>query len=91
MHITIDIPDQYIFNDTSENLAKQFRLYTALFMFRAGQLSAGSACELAGIDRYTFISVCKLYNIDVIAYDEEELETDFEQLKKCCTDSKLPC
>ena len=51
-------------------------------MFQAGQLSAGAACEFADIDRYTFLSACKRHNIPVIDYDEDELEADFEYLKR---------
>jgi predicted HTH domain antitoxin len=60
----------------------RLKLSTALLMFQAGQLSLGAACEFAGVDRYTFMAACKRYHIAVINYDEDELETDFEQLKR---------
>ncbi len=82
MQVLVDVPDRYLLDTTTEELAGRFKLYTALLMFQAGQLSAGAACEFAGVDRYAFLSACKRHHITVIDYDEDELETDFEHLKK---------
>ncbi len=80
MQMLLDIPDRYLLGITAEELAEQFKLYTALLMFQAERLSAGAACEFAGVDRYTFIAACKRHRIDVIDYDDE-LAVDFEHLK----------
>ncbi len=82
MQVLLEVPDQYALEATSGDLAKRFKLYTALLMFQAGQLSAGAACELAGVDRYAFLAACKRHRIDAIDYDNDELEGDFEGLKK---------
>ena len=85
MQVMVNVPEQYLFDTKIGDIAKQLKLYTALFMFRAGQLSAGAACEFAEIDRYTFLEACKQYSIPVIDYDEEELEAEFEELKRAYT------
>jgi predicted HTH domain antitoxin len=85
MQMLLDIPDRYLLGITAEELAEQFKLYTALLMFQAGRLSAGAACEFAGVDRYTFIAACKRHRIDVIDYDDEELAADLEHLKNNCS------
>lgn len=82
MQLLLDIPERYFLGTSTEELAEQFKLYTALLMFQAGRLSAGAACEFAGVDRYTFVAACKRHRINVIDYDDEELEADFECLKK---------
>jgi predicted HTH domain antitoxin len=51
-------------------------------MFRSEQVSAGSACEIAGIDRYTFIEKCKEYDIPVINYSINEIEDELQQYQK---------
>lgn len=81
MQVLLNVPDRYLLGITAEELAEQFKLSTALLMFQAGRLSVGAACEFADVDRYTFIAACKRHRIDVIDYDDEELATDFEQLK----------
>ena len=82
MQLLLDISERYFLGTSTEELAEQFKLYTALLMFQTGRLSAGAACEFAGVDRYTFVAACKRHRINVIDYDDEELEADFERLKK---------
>lgn len=82
MQVVVNVPDQYFLDTTVGEFARRLKLYTALFMFQAGQLSAGAACEFADVDRYTFLTACDRHNIAVINDDEEELETEFEQLKR---------
>jgi len=82
MQVLVNLPDRYLLDTTTEELARRFKLYTALLMFQSGQLSAGAACEFSGVDLYTFLAACKRHHINVIDYDEDELEADFERLKK---------
>jgi len=86
MQVVVNIPDQYFIDTTAGEFARRLKLCTALFMFQAGQISAGAACEFADVDRHTFLAACSRHHIDVIQYDDEELETEFEQLKRisCC-------
>ena len=81
MQVVVNVPDQYFLDTTTGEIADRLKLYTALLMFQTGQLSAGAACEFAGIDRYGFMSACKRHHINLINYDENELEVDFENLK----------
>ncbi len=82
MQVVINVPDQYFLDIPVGEIEGRLKISTALLMFQAGQISLGAACEFAGVDRYTFLAACRRYNIAVIDYDENELETDFEQLKR---------
>lgn len=82
MQVVINLPDWCFLDISAGEIEGRLKLSTALLMFQAGQLSLGAACEFAGVDRYTFMAACKRYHIAVINYDEDELETDFEQLKR---------
>ncbi len=82
MQVVVNIPDQYFLDTTVGEFARRLKLHTALLIFQAGHLSAGAACEFADVDRYTFLAACDRHNIDVIRYDEGELETEFEQMKR---------
>lgn len=82
MQVIINVPDQYFLDIPVKEMEERLKISTALLMFQAGQLSLGAACEFAGVDHYTFLAACKQYNIPVVNYDENELESDFEQLKR---------
>lgn len=86
MQVVVNIPDQYFLDTTTVDVAGRLKLYSALLMFQTGQLSAGAACEFAGIDRYSFMAACKRHHINVIAYDEDELDVDFKNLKESKTE-----
>jgi len=81
MKITLDVPEQFGSNYTPSELSEQIQLYAALGMFQAGKISAGSACEFSGIDRYRFYEECAKHNIPVIDYDPNELESELEALR----------
>ncbi|OUD12173.1 UPF0175 family protein [Thioflexithrix psekupsensis] len=81
MQLLVDIPERYLLETSRDEWVERFKLYTALLMFQSGKLSAGAACEFAGVDRYTFLAACKQHRIDVIDYDAAELAIEFEQLK----------
>ena len=82
MEITVDVPKRYFLNIDSTEMAKRLKLYTALLMFQTGHLSAGAACEFAGINRYTFLDACDQHKIPVINYDPDELDIELERLEE---------
>ena len=82
MQIVIDVPDRYLLNVNTAEMARQLKLYTALVMFQSGQVSAGGACEFAGVDRYQFLAECKKHNIPVVDYEEDEIEAELGRLKR---------
>ena len=82
MQLTIQLPDIYFVNSQPKKVAEQVRLYTALMMYRSGQVSAGAVCEIAEIDRYTFLSECKKNRIATIDYSVDELNEELGSYKK---------
>jgi hypothetical protein len=82
MQITISFPEKPFAAEPKEGVARKFRLYAALGMYRAGELSIGAACELAGVDRYTFIEFCKSQGVVVQTQTPDELAADFSRLAK---------
>lgn len=85
MEITVEVPEQYLVDSDPREFGQRMKLSTALLMFRAGQLSAGAASELAGIDRWTFAAECARHDIPLIDYDageaEEEMRAGAAQVK----------
>jgi hypothetical protein len=76
MQVVLDVPESYMVGTSPEELGRQLKLYAALLMYRAGQLSAGAACELGSVDRYTFLEECKRFGIETLHGAAEELESD---------------
>jgi predicted HTH domain antitoxin len=82
MKVLVDIPDSYFEKQSEQQIAAKLKLHTALLLFQTGYFSRGQACEFANIDIYSFLESCHNYHIPVINYTPEELNNEFEQLKK---------
>ena len=79
MEITIPLPNKQFIAEPVEKVAQKIRLYAALGLYRAGELSVGAACELAGVDRYMFLDFCKREGVDLLVQSPDELEEEFKQ------------
>mgnify|MGYP001580639818 CR=1 FL=1 len=82
MQITITFSEKPFLTEPKEGIARKVRLYAAMGMYRAGELSIGAACELAGVDRYTFIEFCKSQGVTLQTQSSDELASDFSRLAK---------
>ena len=80
MSITITIPDNVFVAEPCENISRKVRLFAAMGLYRAGELSIGAACELAGVDRYTFLEFCKRQGVVLQTQTPTELEAEFHRL-----------
>lgn len=78
MQITLDIPSRCLVDFDAGKLGDRLKLYAAVLMFQAGELSAGAACELAGVDRLTFAAECKRHGVALVDYPESELEEELD-------------
>lgn len=80
MELTISLPKKQFLADSPERVAAKIKLYAALGLYQAGELSIGAACELAGLDRYAFLEICNREGITLRTQTPDELETDFKQI-----------
>ena len=78
MQITITVPQEPFLAESCEGVSRKIRLYAALGMYRAGELSIGAACELAGVDRYTFLEFCQRQGVSLQTQTPSELEPEFK-------------
>ncbi len=76
--ITIQVPADVreMLNRTPDELARDFRLYAALMLFRSGKLSSGAAAELAGIPRVLFFDLCTENNIPISQITADDLRRE---------------
>lgn len=82
MQITLDVPEQFCMEFSPVELGQRIKLYAALTMYQSGNLSAGAACEFAGVDRFTFIAECKKHNIPMINYEQGDLAAEVAAFRK---------
>jgi predicted HTH domain antitoxin len=80
MEVTISLPEKQFLADSPERTAEKIKLYAALGLYQAGELSIGAASELAGLDRYAFLELCKREGITLRTQTLDELEADFRKI-----------
>ena len=73
--LTVPIPGEIrqMLNRTTEELARDMRLYAALMLFQLGKLSSGAAAEMAGVPRVMFLDLCAEYDIPVSQITGDDL------------------
>jgi predicted HTH domain antitoxin len=79
MQISFSLPESQFITETPEEATKKIRLFAALGLYQAGELSIGAASELAGVDRYEFLEFCKREGVVLHTQSPDELEADFEK------------
>jgi predicted HTH domain antitoxin len=82
MTVTLNIPDSYALYFGLSSIEGQFKLLTALMLVKQGKISVSKGAELSELTIYDFLRECKQNEIPVIDYSKEELEEEFENIKK---------
>lgn len=82
MHISFSIPESQFIAESAEEATQKIRMFAALGLYQAGELSIGAASELAGMDRYDFLDFCKREGITLHTQTPEELEADLKKYSK---------
>ncbi len=80
MPITISIPEEPFVAEPAASVSSKVRLFAALGLYRAGELSIGAACELAGVDRYTFMAFCRQQGVPLQTQTPAELAAEFDRV-----------
>jgi len=79
MQISFSLPESQFVAETPEAVTQKIRTYAALGLYQAGELSIGAASELAGMDRYNFLELCKREGVTLHTQTPEELEADLKK------------
>lgn len=80
MQIAIDLPNDFVFLQGASQVQKEIRISYALWLFQQARVTLAKAAELAGMDIYEFMSVCKSNQVPTLDISPEELAqelTDF--------------
>lgn len=76
MQISFSLPETQFVTDSPEEATRKIRMFAALGLYQAGEVSVGAASELAGLDRYEFLEFCKREGVILRTQTPEELEED---------------
>ncbi len=76
MQISFSLPETQFVTESPEEATRKIRMFAALGLYQAGEVSVGAASELAGLDRYEFLEFCKREGVVLRTQTPEELEKD---------------
>ena len=79
MQISFSLPENQFITESPEEATRKIRMFAALGLYQAGELSIGAASELAGMDRYSFLDFCRHEGVTLQTQTPEELEAEFKK------------
>jgi predicted HTH domain antitoxin len=82
MQISFSIPESQFIAESPEEATQKIRMFAALGLYQAGELSIGAAGELADMDRYEFLDFCKREGVTLHTQTPDELEADLKKFGK---------
>ena len=82
MQISFSLPESQFVAESPEEATRKIRMFAALGLYQAGEVSVGAASELAGLDRYEFLEFCKREGVLLHTQTPEELEADLRKFSQ---------
>jgi predicted HTH domain antitoxin len=73
MQIAIDLPNDFVAFQAVSDIQQEVRISYALWLFQHERVTMVKAAELAGVDLYDFMGLCKANQIPVIDITQDEL------------------
>jgi predicted HTH domain antitoxin len=79
MQISFSLPENQFTAESPEEVTQKIRMFAALGLYQAGEISIGAASELADMDRYDFLDFYKREGVTLHTQTPEELEADLKK------------
>ncbi len=76
MQIAIDLPSDFVAFQAMPEIRQEVRTSYALWLYQRARVTLAKAAELAGVDLYDFMKICKENQIPVIDISPEELQAE---------------
>ena len=73
MQIAIELPNDFVAFQAETEIKKEIRNSYALWLYQRGRVTLVKAAELAGVDLYDFMAICKDNQVPIIDISRDEL------------------
>ncbi len=73
MQIAIDLPNDFVTFQAVPEIKQEIRTSYALWLYQRERVTLVKAAELAGINLYDFMTVCKTNRVPIIDITRDEL------------------
>ncbi len=73
MQIAIELPNDFVAFQAEPEIKKEIRNAYALWLYQRGRVTLVKAAELAGVDLYDFMAICKDNQVPIIDISRDEL------------------
>lgn len=80
MQIAIDLPNDFVAFQAVPDIRQEVRTSYALWLYQRERVTLAKASELAGVNLYDFMIICKANRIPVIDITRDELLEDLSGL-----------
>lgn len=80
MQIAIDLPNDFVSFQVLPDLQQEIRASYALWLYQHARVTLGKAAQLAGLDIYDFMTLCKRSRVPVLDLTHADLVDDLAQL-----------
>jgi predicted HTH domain antitoxin len=81
MQIAVNLPNDFVAFQSVTEIEKDIRISYSLWLFKNARVTLAKAAELANLDIYDFMSVCKQNDVAVIEISKEELLEELAGMK----------
>ena len=81
MQIAIDLPNDFVAFQAMPEIRQEISTSYALWLYQRSRITLVKAAELAGVDLYDFMAICKDNQVPVIDISREELLEELETLR----------
>jgi predicted HTH domain antitoxin len=73
MQIAIDLPNDFVQFQTESDIQQEIRVSYAIWLFQHQRVTLSKAAELAGLNIYDFMVLCKANQVPVIDLTRDEI------------------
>ena len=73
MQIAIELPNDFVAFQALPEIRQEVRTSYALWLYQRERVTLAKAAELAGVNLYDFMIICKTNRVPVISISREEL------------------
>ena len=81
MQVSIEIPNDFMALENIQEVQQEIQYSYALRLYKHAKVTISRAAELAGIDIYGFMDLCKKEQIPVIDMTANELKQELKNIE----------